>query len=554
MHEEGAVAFVPNSWVVLRARFAWPALRLRYFDSQGRRRETAIEWSGPSTISWEDHDLRWFSMAAAQLVNELPAGRPGPYNTGPVPLAIFQDLPPRQRLGTLEEALTRLIGGPDVDPNRIQFVRLTSERWSRREPFRLPFRVLTTDDDAFGMLESMRSHNWLHETGVREFGFEIEQAVEEVEGDLRGQLRDVVATTAYRQLRPIVERLPLEQRPRLIVSLTPEMGGEEFRDPPTGVALLKAGNASRGELSRFVESFLMGLVHDLPLHEALKAAERGIRTPPMKGLLIADPRTNQSLRIIEALGNLRREIGRRQVLMPGELDAFLNRSYIATDASYAAANMLSSLKGNFRASAALGLLQRFAGLPKRLPWDLHYFERESSALLPLAQAEVERRDVMGAELVFRQEVAEVTSDPDVQKLLRENQKREVDVALERLESEPVFEAVERDHTLKRRTEYQVRVHIGNRLPDSIMTGPSAPIDPLLPDPDDEQGHLLEVALQAKDFRLRSPGVQPLRLPMLGGSEPVYFRIRTPDRVGPAELRILIFHRNHLVQSFQMRAS
>jgi hypothetical protein len=547
------VAFVPNLWVVLRARFAWPALRLRYFDSQGRRRETAIEWSGPaSAISSEDPALRWLSVAAAQLAGELPRDRPGPHNTGPVPLAVFLDLPPRQRLATLEESLMGLIASPDVDIDRIQFLRLSPGRWLRREPFRLPFRVLATDPYAFEMLEPMRNHHWRKETGVSEFGFEIDSAVEEVEGDLRGKPRDIVVTAAYPKLRAIVKRLPPEQRPRLIVSLMPEMGGEEFRDLPAGIAMLHAGDSPPWIL----ESFLMGLVHDLPLHEALKAAQRLMAPPSVKTILMADPRTNHSLRIADALGYLKRESRRRQVSLwngPDEIDAFLDRSNIATDAGYAAANLLSKVKANFPASAALGQIQRFAGLATRLPTDLSLFEQESTALLPLSLVEAERQGVMGAEAVLRRELAEITSDPGVQQLLRENQKREVDVALERVESDPVFEAVERDHTLKRRTEYQLRVHIGNRLPDSIMSGPSAPIDPLLPDPDDTQGHLLEVALQAKDFRLRPPSVQPLRLPMLGGSEPVYFRVRTPDRLGPAELRILIFHRNHLVQSFQLRA-
>src|SRR6185369_11843804 len=103
-------------------------------------------------------------------------------------------------------------------------------------------------------------------------------------------------------------------------------------------------------------------------------------------------------------------------------------------------------------------------------------------------------------------------------------------------------------TLEAGALYRLRVHIGNRLPESLVVGPQPPLDPLLPKTD-ALGYALEVVVQAKDFAIVGDRTRQLFLPQFGGSAPVSFSVRAPRSLGSAALRVHVYYRNHLLQSY-----
>jgi hypothetical protein len=137
-------------------------------------------------------------------------------------------------------------------------------------------------------------------------------------------------------------------------------------------------------------------------------------------------------------------------------------------------------------------------------------------------------------------------------------RRALDAALVRVETEPLSKPMRGDESLEAGAAYELQVHIGSRLPESLVAGAVAAVDELVGPPDDSEGHWLDLSVQAKDFRLLSPASQRVRLPRRGSSDLVYFRIRTPlgaqnEAPGTAQLRMTIHHRNRLIQSFLLKA-
>lgn len=149
--------------------------------------------------------------------------------------------------------------------------------------------------------------------------------------------------------------------------------------------------------------------------------------------------------------------------------------------------------------------------------------------------------------------AAIVADPALSDSIKQLQERRVDVTLQQIESDPPYQPVDQLKPLRPLETYQVTVFIGHPSKESLMLAPPPPIDPLLPETE-KDGYELEVAFFEKDFELLSDGLQPLYLPKLGGSEPVYFEIRAPENSGPAEARIGVYYQNNLLQSFLLRAN
>ncbi|WP_426536934.1 peptidoglycan-binding protein [Bradyrhizobium sp. McL0615] len=123
--------------------------------------------------------------------------------------------------------------------------------------------------------------------------------------------------------------------------------------------------------------------------------------------------------------------------------------------------------------------------------------------------------------------------------------RRVDLALLKMDGSSA--AVTEEEALLAQAHYCVRVHIGERLPESLLPEPPPPIAPLLTE--SQSGHELEVAIFGKDFAVVGPTTRPLFLPSEGASKQIYFEIAAPEQPGPAQFRVGIYHQNHLVQSF-----
>ena len=375
--------------------------------------------------------------------------------------------------------------------------------------------------------------------------------------------RDVLVTGQPDVAVDVSRRLPLRRRPRLIVSIGPLAATSAPLLPPPGTAL-----ASFGAYPSVVPDVLYGLVHDLPIHEAAKAA---IRTNPAAGSLarvFADPFTNQSLRIRDALIALQADVEELELSLPKTtVTAFLTRvqeTATGDDAKRIKAmrrrfgtsrggRPLDEVLGDMDASveALIEIGEKTSRL-RSLPADFENFAQESDGLVPMADTSQQLVEFGKQATDKSAALAGAMRDPDLKAILEAHQERVVDVAVQRIDTLPILSALGTESTLAAGALYRLRVHIGNRSAESVVVGDQPPIDPLLPEPDDA-GHLLEVVVQGKDFEIAGERTRALHLPKFGGSKPVYFGVRTPRAPGPAALRIHVFYQNHLVHSYLLQA-
>lgn len=532
-------------WVALRWRQRRDRLWLTYEDSAGiqitppRGAFATEDWHSVSIAEFLDSPVlvpRSLGEHLHDRLREFLEQHINNSDTDQVPLGVFIQSRP-----TLPEADGERVAAEilrrDIVPQWFQPVRLPARPWIRRTPFRLPFRILAMGPNGAAAVDALRNVSWLQGETVQKYGFQI---------DLRS--RDELLSTALRRtpydiviaegdeggrlLRLLAHGMSRgEQRPRLLVLLG--AGALETSVPlPTGVSLLRVpGDATSG----WTVEFVLGLVHDQPLHEAVNSAQRK-RGRDLNGepVLVADPASNQALRMADARHELREELTRLRIQtasfswpmweaggkIPSDTRLFLQSAIHEEESAVSAAEGAS----------------RYAA-----------FDRETSGLHPMANAEaaLERGRAVISEL--RATIAHETVPAVVED-------RRVDVAMEQPVVSGVYEPVSPGKPLDPGGSYRLRVHVGMPLPESLVVGDVPLIDGLLPAPDDERGHELEVVVFPKTFRLLSAAVQPLRLPLRGSSDPVLFDLRAPEEPGDAELRTSVYHRGHMVQSFLLMAA
>ncbi|TWF40393.1 hypothetical protein FHW36_10475 [Chitinophaga polysaccharea] len=129
--------------------------------------------------------------------------------------------------------------------------------------------------------------------------------------------------------------------------------------------------------------------------------------------------------------------------------------------------------------------------------------------------------------------------------------RKVDVAVEQGDRHGKW--LSRYSRVKRGAFYRLHVKIGQTGPHSLIQGKVPAIDPLLPDLAGEKGHEIDIVVFPKDFALRSASVQTIFLPLEGESKISTFDLVAPKEGEIASLRIGVFHRNVLLQSFILEA-
>jgi hypothetical protein len=446
-----------------------------------------------------------------QLWLQEVTSRWSPY-TGQPP--IFLDAHPSLRAMDLEDFFVPVVAG-------LRTVRLTpAEDWRPRSAFALPLRIAAVGADVEAWLAELQSQHWTQGEEVRRHGLAVHMATRDVASLMHAVDPHVVVTDQPGEALEVASALPEPRRPRLVIwvdsTLDSPAPATMSRSVP-GVALLRVSSPGPGSvtpagdpLGRFFAALFTEFTHDLPLHLMADAAARaaGLRIR-----LTADPYSLQSMRLCEALRELQREGRRWELQVPRAQTVDMVRAWI--DESRNVRNFLG----------------------------------ESHAFVPMARARA-TRDVAHAALEalrheaggFRGARGPGAAGP-----------RAVHVALERLESGAYLTAVEAESSLAAGNVYGVRLHIGIRLPDSLVET-DTPIDPLLGPPDEEEGYRLEAAIQGKDFDVLSERTLPLFLPLEGNSAPIYFEVRAPERPGPAQLRLCIYHRNHLVQSFLLDAT
>lgn len=533
-----------NRWVTLSIADSF----LQYSDERGiQRRFTA------------DVDLNTERLDSPQLWETLrgilssPIQRTGPHANGPIPLAVFiksRNLVTDHSWERIFETSWRDFA--KGDPETIQIVHLLERLPMRRPPFRLPLRILATSPTASNVVNKLRKEHWFT-PDVAQFGLQLRTTdLPIVFADLDPQEQDIVIATddsvsAVRKACIGVRRP--RSRPRLIIHVG-ETEHKELLEPhvlKSGISLLYVpGDIKNLDSALFVKDFVYGIIHDYPLHEALKAARRYAtirgQSKASEAALFADPRSNQDLRISDAAMSLHHEaISLSQSAAAGRPDIFVKTA--RQDIPPGLHQFLSGAAGQ------MAPIQTAVQQTRRLRAD---FGQETTGLVPMSEA---KAALSAARVAHRKVVSKIKStiDPFSFDLLRKEQKRRVDIALEHLNEMGIYEIVEPIESLRHSNLYRLRVHIGHPLLHSLIVGDVPEIDPLLPETSRKQGHWLQVAVFSKDFQLRSTTFRRFYLPPLGGSRPIYFEIAAPDEGDSADLRVCVYHKNHLLQSFLMSA-
>jgi hypothetical protein len=467
----------------------------------------------------------------------------------------------------------------DASPRAAEVIRLAQAEWRHPDAVALPLRIVVVDDAA--PLETVRIANWVSNPVVQRFGLRIENVSS---GALASAVESpgssilAVSPPALDVALAAAARAGDRAQARLVLLLEDVEAVPPWTSLPPGVALLRVA-APPGLRARFVDEFVLGLVHDQPLHAATFHARQVVRGAggPLEALLTADPGTNDALRLsVAALGleraarKLRRRLERR---VPEELRSTLEgalrleatelRDRFGDDASRLvdAAYLLASIDAHIEDAERTG----------------REYEHETGGLVPQAKAEagLERATDALAELVrlarpLRAETAR--SDALEEAAVRVVTVDEGSIAApERARIEPPAprlravdmaltgasgEVADRSTVLATSREYLLRFRIGQPYSGSLFEAAPPAITPLLPPletPEERrEGHRLEVACFGLDFKVRRNVIE-VRLPPVGPSGEAEFRVIAPDREGPARLRVCVYHRGHLVQSFLVNA-
>lgn len=561
-----------DPWIALRWRLRRDGLRLDAEDSRGRqtRGEASLRWYRDSL--WQENifrgslrqvreqlgltrpgrylhvpvELEWW---VRDLLAELPHMRGGPYGNGPVPLPVFVEAPPGRSSVPVEawvDMVEAILQG--IDPDRFQLLRLPTRHWQSRPLFRLPLRILAIDRIAEDALQPLRNASWYQDPEVRSHGLRLDSLESRpLRHVLRSHAYDIVIVDAQNApylLQSLSRFFPRgEHRPRLLIVLEDgtEMPLEERSLPlPVDASLLRVPSDGPWEGS-FLEQFLYGIIHDYPLHEAVKAAWRSTSGRlPRQPRLVADPRSNQALRMADSVQQLRNDAEEAD-RTARHLDVDTALHELGEAAEPIAPFLRSAIVGNEQIRSRINSVQ----------WTEASFERESLGLVPLARAEADLKRAQQDLYHMQGRLVSAVREPAVAKWASDRQERRVDVELHEAASR---RAVDAGRPLIPGGEYLLRVRVGRPGRDSLVRGEVPSLDQILERlAPGEDGHSLEVALFEKAFRTGSPRVQRLFLPRIGESDTLEFSVLAPRRRGRRDLRIAIYHRNHMLQSFRLDA-
>ncbi|MEO5740046.1 MAG: hypothetical protein ABIS29_05580 [Vicinamibacterales bacterium] len=484
------MALMANRWVEFRLQAIWPFTVIEITDDAGRPPRVLTL---PGMEPFRPTMMPGASPLLREIAQRTTAERSVLTGRVPIFLSAAASLPPVDLTALFGPVVAGL---PVVEASRAPEQALP--------PFALPLKFAAIGKDARQWITRLMGHHWSTDEAVREFGLQVHTAERDVAAIVAALAPQVVVTDRPDEAVAAAGRLPHQTRTRLIVWIDDTLGSEapaiRLVDAP-GVAVLRIGITSTDDAARAIETFGFEFTHDRPLHELAGEIARQTGTQVR---LTADRASLHGLRLSEAVRAMRRDGQRLEARWP-------NAGRESTVAQW-----LSNAR--------------------TAPNFLH----ESGAFVPLARA-LAQRDA--AHAAFRSAMAARRRAPPQ----AVPEQRAVHVALERLEGGNYLQPMERTTTLGAGLAYQLRVHIGMALPDSLVENPQ-PIEPSLGPPDDDGGYQLEVAVQGRDFAVLSESTLPLFLPKSGGSEPLYFDVRAPQQQGPAQLRICLYHRNNLVQS------
>jgi hypothetical protein len=542
-----------DRWVVLRLRSRSDGLWAAYEDDSGVKREPpalgtrAAEWTpvpllpgfispnfvplgqpsfSPNTL-FVPFDLR-------QLVYEA---QPSP----PAHLPLFVQAPHGAEMWPWESAIDSILrSGPN--PVAVEVARLARDTWVRRSPLSLPLRILAVELESLAALEGVRSASWyVTQPHVRAYGLHIGFADKMTVGPVLWSESPHIVIAPAADAGSVLESIAAgpDNGPRVLILFGAVDNEWDFAslELPHGTSLIRTPWDQIGA-HHFIEEIVLAVIHDQPLHDAVAQArsEAGV-----SGLLVSDPDAAYDLRL-SAAGRavLDEAAALDQGASIGDVEAFLAR---------VGSTLSEPLRVQLQAAERFQTIVHARAEEARAQ-DIS-FDHESLGLTPVSKLKADLSGARAARAQLDDALRALGADPAARRLLEQHQQRSIDVTLDQLDR-GLYRPLGKDSWIMPAARCRVAITIGHQSAHSVLLGDPVPLDPLLPDLDDESGYTLEIVVFEKDFTLLTPRVQLVTLPRLGGTAPVYFELRAPEAAGPANLRISVFHKNHLLQSFTVQ--
>jgi hypothetical protein len=532
---------IPEVYVAARVTaLSTGAVRVDCRDERGRT-WTRTRRFGQRNNAARDELIDLVAARCSEKVELLPPQRMRERSRVDIPVALFFAASPA--LETLAEAMVERVV---KEVGRVQPVALQSPTVRRRR-FRLPLRIVSVSGAGDDLLAWIRSQRWFRNTAIGDGGMNLE-ATEAITATptLSADSLIVVHASDEPSLSDRMARWPVVRRPRMVVIV-----GRSLRAGPTwprGIALLRVPPTTSGAKS-FLRQLVLAVVHDRPLHEAVYIARR--LAPGVGGVtLLADPHSNQALRLADALVDIVTRGDDLQASLPPAFSRTGRDPVLVLDRAGEA-----FLPPNLR--EYLGRTDARRELTQRIQRVAADFSRERFGLEPLAELHRELRRAAFDPGELRAPDIMVGKGPA--RRLRSEQRRRVNIVLARTEFSDLARdlpaerrvIVEERTVLREGTVYRLRVRIGQPSRTSLVRGAVPSIDLLLPG---GKPNVLDVVVHGLDCRILGPKVRRLHLPPAGASDTVGFDVRTPsleDGQSSARFstRVLLYHRNHLLQSF-----
>jgi hypothetical protein len=539
-----------KKWIKLTFKIQQGNILMLYGDGFGNKVENYDQYRIVSRRNFSPFQIPYeIDFHIRNALNASPRDRLTRIGFGPIPLAVFLELKDILSwpfsLWADSELLSRVFFSElfkdIIEPGQVQIIILLPDKTQAK--LKLPLNIRFSGEDSLTMMDVIRSKDWYFKDPVVE-----KYGLSQKAGSLPSIYEDAdilvlqypEAAIFYSEfdkadkssLRLIIILHPF---PRMILKLEQL---ERLRVPCLFIGYRRLDFALE-----FLKDFIYCIIHDFSLHEATYYAKNKPNASGIDAILFASPMSNQNLRLTMALESFKAEVNTyAKKIRPGNFDSFLDKFDDQTS---------SDLKSTISKVIPddLGMNEFFK---RASSLDIH-FQGESTGLIPLAHEEKQFFENQTNFDLVKSRLESIVNDPQFFQILRDKQERRVDITMDEFNSSLVYVPVFKNNSLKAGNHYRLNVTIGQISENSLITGFIPPIDPLLPDPEGAKGHELDIVVFPKDFKLLSDACQQVYLPLLGGTDRISFNLIAPEPSKKAELRIAIFHKNHLLQAFILMA-
>ncbi|GGH65781.1 hypothetical protein HNQ91_002008 [Filimonas zeae] len=534
-----------NKWVKLSIQEAGDRLLLLYEDGLGRTTNEQSETRDESrrvAAEWL-HDNIYIPVKTDILFAEMCQMEPRFRNTGGqqsiFPTSVYLELPASIAGAGLPLFLARHIAGsffPGIFKQyNNEIIVMEYVKGAVDAPFSLPLNINIVQEYEELVQNVLKSLPGLHNESVQSSGIRTYYTWE---ADLDILILAAGSFSSYLHYLQEPGRLP-----RLIVVLysypddflpTPKL---KEQLPATNLIFLE--NISPTATADWLKILFTRLLEDFSLPEILLQYDFQSSVPYPEITVYSSPESGHYLRISTAADTYLNKIQHLAATThPGNNMDFITRVNEDSTAGFEIRNFLQLQRESETDS--------FSGMEALFP------KRGFMGFTNLSLCEQRLTEQMGHIKHIQTAWQELVNNRDVFELLRKKQERRVNVMLDEFTDTLTFTPVDAGKPLYTGRTYRLTVLIGQSLQENLVEGLVQAIDPLLPDPENKEGHLLDIVVFAKEFRLQTAALQQVKLPLLGASEKADFLLVAPA-LPEAQLRICVFFKNSLLQAFILEA-